>query len=143
MNTFQHLSSGVFYADINGGVKQMISQKGGKMDVKEDLCCLGCREIMQPWLAGGKTGVVEMPHSFTMRDDTTVFAVMTCSPTCKKAFRSAMGLKFVCGACGVEGTKMMQCGKCKAARYCSKECQRSHWKEHKNSCDIKNRVVDL
>lgn len=31
---------------------------------------------------------------------------------------------------------MLTCSQCKNATYCSKDCQRSHWKEHKPRCQI-------
>jgi hypothetical protein len=34
--------------------------------------------------------------------------------------------------CSNRGTK--KCGKCNSARYCSRECQMAHWKEHKQVC---------
>lgn len=38
----------------------------------------------------------------------------------------------VCWNCGKFGKK--KCGNCRVAKYCSKECQRVHWKEHKPIC---------
>ncbi|KAF9040247.1 hypothetical protein BDZ89DRAFT_360790 [Hymenopellis radicata] len=35
---------------------------------------------------------------------------------------------------GFDGHKMKACGKCKYVRYCSKDCQRSHWRTHKQRC---------
>merc|ERR1740117_2229437 len=29
---------------------------------------------------------------------------------------------------------LLQCGRCKTIVYCSKECQRLHWNEHKPAC---------
>eukprot|EP00658_Telonema_sp_P-2_P045695 TRINITY_DN3368_c0_g1_i6.p1 TRINITY_DN3368_c0_g1~~TRINITY_DN3368_c0_g1_i6.p1 ORF type:complete len:268 (+),score=35.33 TRINITY_DN3368_c0_g1_i6:134-937(+) len=38
-----------------------------------------------------------------------------------------------CGTCGVE-LAGLRCSRCRAAWYCSKQCQRSDWKQHKLSC---------
>ena len=35
---------------------------------------------------------------------------------------------------GVGGVKLFVCGGCKTAVYCSRECQKKHWKEHKAKC---------
>ncbi|KAF7322252.1 MYND-type domain-containing protein [Mycena chlorophos] len=34
------------------------------------------------------------------------------------------------------GSGYAGCSECKIARYCSRECQRSHWKAHKNLCKV-------
>ena len=39
-----------------------------------------------------------------------------------------------CKVCSKEGTK--RCGKCGCAYYCSADCQKSHWKEHKKVCGV-------
>jgi len=39
-----------------------------------------------------------------------------------------------CASCGVQAEKLLICGQCRAVHYCSAECQRSAWKEHKKSC---------
>lgn len=40
----------------------------------------------------------------------------------------------VCVVCNEPGDK--RCGKCQGVIYCSKPCQTSHWKEHKEKCKI-------
>ena len=41
----------------------------------------------------------------------------------------------VCGACGATGRPLSKCSRCKAVGYCSKACQRPHWKNgHKDTC---------
>ena len=44
----------------------------------------------------------------------------------------------VCGSCGLEkadgDADLLVCGKCKKRCYCSTECQKSHWNEHKKDC---------
>ncbi|CAE6499524.1 unnamed protein product [Rhizoctonia solani] len=39
-----------------------------------------------------------------------------------------------CWACTKSGVPLSVCGKCQRARYCSVECQRGHWKDHKRVC---------
>jgi hypothetical protein len=36
--------------------------------------------------------------------------------------------------------KLYACGKCKMARYCSKACQRAHWKCHEPTCKLGSKV---
>jgi len=47
--------------------------------------------------------------------------------------------KVNCANCGVEGDKnMMCCSRCKGTNYCSSDCQKSHWKQHKKICKLLN-----
>merc|ERR1712098_654381 len=39
-----------------------------------------------------------------------------------------------CAFCGVVQLKMKICSRCKQVNYCSGQCQKSHWKEHKRQC---------
>jgi len=39
----------------------------------------------------------------------------------------------VCESCGKDGPTLW-CSRCKAARYCTKTCQRDHWRTHKLVC---------
>lgn len=39
----------------------------------------------------------------------------------------------VCYCCG-KYTKVMRCQRCKKAKYCSPECQRADWSNHKTTC---------
>jgi len=47
----------------------------------------------------------------------------------------------LCGGCGAEkgqsGAVLLACSKCKQQNYCSKECQKKHWKSHKAVCVAK------
>ena len=44
--------------------------------------------------------------------------------------------KSICGLCGQDGADVhyLKCGQCRRIRYCTKSCQRAHWKEHKTVC---------
>jgi hypothetical protein len=48
----------------------------------------------------------------------------------------------LCVRCGEPGaTGMLRCSKCKSVRYCSRECQRSDWKQHKERCKEVNKKL--
>jgi hypothetical protein len=39
----------------------------------------------------------------------------------------------VCRNCGKSG-QLRQCGNCKQVKYCTRNCQKEDWKEHKKNC---------
>lgn len=41
-----------------------------------------------------------------------------------------------CGFCGAEKKNLSKCSRCKSVFYCTKECQKSHWKTHKPNCKL-------
>ena len=42
-----------------------------------------------------------------------------------------------CGQCGSIPQSLMACSRCGQVAYCSRECQRQHWKLHKQACSQK------
>lgn len=57
----------------------------------------------------------------------------------KKAMKLANSNEYGCANCMVKedkrsGTTLQKCSRCKHVCYCSKDCQRKHWKEHKVRC---------
>ncbi len=42
----------------------------------------------------------------------------------------------VCASCKKPSLKMKKCAGCESVNYCSKECQKQHWKEHKAVCIV-------
>ncbi len=55
--------------------------------------------------------------------------------TPKKARKKLMrkgNMSKLCAVC--HGTAGKKCGKCDTVRYCSRKCQRKHWKSHKKIC---------
>jgi len=39
-----------------------------------------------------------------------------------------------CAKCGKSGSDFRRCSRCKEARYCGVECQKTHWPTHKADC---------
>ena len=39
-----------------------------------------------------------------------------------------------CGACGRTDGAVSRCGGCGLVSYCSRDCQKAHWKAHKKAC---------
>lgn len=44
----------------------------------------------------------------------------------------------LCHFCKTERINLDKCGRCRKALYCSRECQISHWKDHKLDCNPKD-----
>lgn len=40
----------------------------------------------------------------------------------------------VCAACGTKSDSCKACGRCRSVAYCDRDCQRAHWKQHKDAC---------
>ena len=40
----------------------------------------------------------------------------------------------VCAQCGSSGSGFPACAECRVVHYCSRECQKGHWKPHKPRC---------
>jgi hypothetical protein len=49
------------------------------------------------------------------------------------------GLQLRCDGCGQTAVELKKCSRCRAAAYCSRECQVRHWREggHKRECKPK------
>ena len=39
-----------------------------------------------------------------------------------------------CSFCGTRSDDLKKCGRCGEAQYCGQDCQKAHWKEHKQAC---------
>ena len=48
---------------------------------------------------------------------------------------STKGDKRKCSFCGTQSDTLKKCSHCSEAQYCGQSCQRTHWKEHKLSCN--------
>jgi hypothetical protein len=48
-----------------------------------------------------------------------------------------------CSSCSKELEQVLQCSLCKNATYCSKECQKAHWKDHKPRCQLLRRSKEV
>ena len=67
-----------------------------------------------------------LPPEDAREDDVTAFVQSFFAPGADDRMRR------MCAACGARAK--FSCGSCKAARYCSRECQKDHWGLHKDDC---------
>ena len=49
---------------------------------------------------------------------------------------------YACDCCGVIDPNMRVCANCRFTRYCSRDCQRARWREHRDTCPRIARVYD-
>ena len=62
-------------------------------------------------------------------------------PSNSSYLKAPMAVPDYCSACLRPASDLKRCGRCKVARYCSQQCQRTHWNDgHKSSCQD---VLDL
>lgn len=54
---------------------------------------------------------------------------------CKRAIQS--GVSTFCASCYAEQVLLRKCSQCHCISYCSRPCQKLHWKMHKKSCKTK------
>ena len=41
---------------------------------------------------------------------------------------------YLCANCATCEGELQKCSRCRSVSYCGRECQRSHWREHKKFC---------
>ena len=83
--------------------------------------------------------VIDEPIAFPMGPERITRTVIEKDES--SAYSGTSASHQACAGCGaitsdvqVDISKMRMCGGCKAAYYCSKECQETHWPEHKKVC---------
>jgi hypothetical protein len=107
-------------------------------------------EVMSTKEERGETIANCMDYDLKLRDiwegqemETTSFFHKRNGCNCLKEKYTQMKAKTKLGCChGCNGyyerRKMMLCDQCKHAQYCSKDCQRLHWPNHKQWCKLRN-----
>jgi hypothetical protein len=66
-------------------------------------------------------------------DSSGCFRVSGCNAECQLQHgpRTSPSAIKVCYLCGKIPTKGMQCSRCKKAKYCTAECSKAHWSQHR------------
>ena len=78
------------------------------------------------------------PDSFHLTAKDVFQSGLERSQASNSSTESAVSPNKSCSYCGIQKTELKKCGKCGRVKYCSKECQVKHWKEHKRSCKTPN-----
>ena len=107
---------------------------------------VGTVELVQCNFVGGETAVANSGgpkcafsiNGNLVKSQVTKYDPPDCSLSLRRNFQHAGLLDILCLNCGNiedrDGEKFSMCGLCKDVVYCSKDCQRAHWKEHKKTC---------
>jgi hypothetical protein len=77
-----------------------------------------------------------------LNNDRLMFVVLAKDEVIHKKIKKELGAVFkmdkhTCKVCYKTSTE--KCSQCKAAHYCSRECQKKDWKEHKKICLLKDK----
>ena len=48
-----------------------------------------------------------------------------------------------CFTCSKVNIHLLKCGNCKSIYYCSKECQKSNWTDHKKICKYESDIITI
>jgi len=86
-------------------------------------------------------GVVQESHVVEFQPN---MALLTLSA--RRCGQQAGVCDILCGHCGRKeepGEKFKKCGKCENVCYCSRECQKAHWKEHKGICQLVEKEINM
>ncbi|KAJ7139283.1 hypothetical protein C8R44DRAFT_302458 [Mycena epipterygia] len=86
-------------------------------------------QTMYPVLSNVQSGFDKKKYEKTARTIDRLKATAT-----KQIKRQDLDKILVCGHCKVDAQELRVCGGCRNEKYCSTECQRLAWKEHKTSC---------
>lgn len=83
--------------------------------------------------------VNEEVHAANAEDSAiiNILKVLDGDLTGKKPIQSTASASKKCGNClkpKEDNTTLMVCSRCRMAKYCSKECQKGHWSQHKKAC---------
>lgn len=60
------------------------------------------------------------------------------SRACRSLYKLSGLTDYQCSYCSNADCLLCLCGNCRAAAYCSKECQQLDWSRHKKPCKLKN-----
>lgn len=89
-----------------------------------------CAEVFEIFDSGEQKGRgLRASKSLTPGDK-----VLESTPLVYVLCNSVRGL--CCDFCFAKSEDLQRCSKCKFARYCNRECQKSAWKDHKNECEL-------
>ena len=82
-------------------------------------------------MEGGAAGLVEVPKQVFTRD-----ADCDAGVPCSAQTLSDSSTK-KCASCHKVSHEAKKCSGCSVVYYCDRECQRNHWKIHRNFCKTK------
>jgi hypothetical protein len=127
----------VYYKDVYGLTRMGLCDtcRFGKTFLSDASCCMCEKPVVTL-----RVGVV---YRFRDKRITELFAC--CTPECtklgykwvlkvRKKSEGKKSMVKVCSYCHQTPNKAYSCAKCRSSYYCSNECQKADWTEHKKLC---------
>lgn len=99
--------------------------RGQHIEFRGGIHCIHCHKDIDFY----PCVVCSKPSAHTITANKVI--IPFCSRPCGKIYSKQKGYKSAC-VCGKNST--LRCGRCKIVPYCSRECQRADWDEHKKLC---------
>lgn len=80
--------------------------------------------------------VVDIPQPICQKESCDIAAKQQWQQTMLELEKEVQGpiqQSFACQHCG-QSAGLQKCSRCLVAAYCSRDCQRAHWRQHKPAC---------
>jgi ankyrin repeat protein len=126
----------------NGGRPLHLAAFTGRLEMVKVLVKAGCE--LEPPTTDAQAAT---PHTLSLQGGHVhVAQFLEAAVRSRSTGGEPVDTEGTCAACGSSSpadAQFKKCSRCRAVRYCSKDCQRTHWPVHKATCTAPTDVLQL